>query len=301
LTKRFTARGVFPAMGPSRLIVSTSGSGPALASAEGGGRLRVAQLVLVELEQGLLEPARIDADDNDEQGEGEQQMDCLQALDHLLGAAAVQVVDVEHDAVEPGLWRPRLRRNTGFAEDGIELLESAAHAADDPERAFEGPRRLRFPQEEIQNLLRAGGAEAGGIGEQGLALLRDLSYLALELGQFLLPFAALMVDGLFLLLQPEGDGVRRPEDRLQRLVDTEHGPDDSAKGRKETQEGRHARAEDLREAALQDDQGHDQDEPAGEGEVDQPGCRAPSAAQCVEQTAPGHGGGAVGAEQAFGL
>ena len=59
-------------------------------------------------------------------------MDRFQDLDHLLGAAAVQVVDVEHDAVEPGS-RPRLRRIAGFAEDGIELLESTAHAADDPE------------------------------------------------------------------------------------------------------------------------------------------------------------------------
>ena len=60
-------------------------------------------------------------------------------------------------------------------------------------------------------------AEAGGIGEKGLALLRDLSDLALKLGQLLLLFAALMLDRLFLLLQLEGDGVGCPEDRLSVL------------------------------------------------------------------------------------
>ena len=48
--------------------------------------------------EALPQPARIDRDDNDEQGKGKKEMNSLKNFDDAILLASVQVVDIEHDA-----------------------------------------------------------------------------------------------------------------------------------------------------------------------------------------------------------
>ena len=52
--------------------------------------------------EGAQQPARIDGDDHDEQRDGEQQLHSFEHLDNPVRGAAVQVVDLDHDPVDPG-------------------------------------------------------------------------------------------------------------------------------------------------------------------------------------------------------
>ena len=68
------------------------------AGAVSAGRKLGLEVVLERAEQ----PARVDADDDHEEREREQQVDGLQDVDDLVGRAAVEVVDVEDDALDVG-------------------------------------------------------------------------------------------------------------------------------------------------------------------------------------------------------
>ena len=83
--------------------------------------------------QGRAQPAGVNGDDHHEQLESEQQMHSFEHLDHLRRRTAIEVVDVQDDAVDAAVVG--LALDDGLVVRGDELLEVPEVFPDDREQA----------------------------------------------------------------------------------------------------------------------------------------------------------------------
>ena len=153
------------------------------------------------------EPAWVDADDDHEEVEREQQVDGLEHLDDAVGGAAVEVVDVEDDALDVGSGA------VAVAQPAAEVAEVAPHGREQAHplavvgrgRAL-GEVVVHDPSGRDPRELVVGGVALGPRRGQRLALL-----------------PALGLDAVLDLLAPRGQRLLGVEQRLDRAGDAGHG------------------------------------------------------------------------------